>query len=246
MVIQIKKSEKAEATTDTLGGFKVYESDAYEAVVKMAYMGTAKSGAQFIGLQLTLQGDKEYREDLYFTNKDGENFYTKNNKDYILPGFQNIDELCLLTTGKGFEDQETEEKIVKLYDSTQKAETNQSVQVLSEVIGQPVIVGIKKETSWKQVKNDATGQYEDTNEKRDTNQINKFFHADNQATVTEARQELPFGVFFEEWVKANKGNTNDKTRGAAAPAGGGAKAGRPGAAGPASNAKPTQSLFNKG
>lgn len=242
MAIQVKKSAEAKAGGDTLGGFRIYESDAYEAVVKMAYLGQAKSGAQFVGLQLTLNGSDEYREDLYFTNKEGENFYTKGKEDFILPGFQNLDELCLLTTGVKFEEQETEEKIVKLYDREAKAETNQSVQVLTNVIGQPVIVGIKKETNWKQVLNDQTNKYEDTAEKRDTNQISKFFHADNQATVTEALKELPFGKFFEEWVNAHKGQTNDKTRGASAPTGGGAgKAGRPGAA----PAGATASLFKK-
>lgn len=246
MAIQIKKSADAKAGGDTLGGFRVYESDAYEAVVKLAYLGQSKGGANFVGLQLTFAGHGDYREDLYFTNKDGENFYTKGKEDFILPGFQNVDELCLLTTGIDFENQETEEKIVKLYDAEAKGETNQSVQVLTNVIGQPIIVGLKKEIDWKQQKNDQTGKYEPIAEKREQNQISKFFHADNQATVTEAQKELPYGTFFEEWTKAHSGKTNDKTKGADAPPGGGAKAGRPGAAGGAPAGAATKSLFNKG
>ena len=245
-LLKTTTSDKAKAGGDTLGGFSVFKSDAYEAIVKMLYVGQAKSGAKFLGIHLTIDG-KEYREQVYFTNKNGENFYTKNNEDHILPGYQNADELCLLTTGKHLEDQDVEEKIVRLYDATAGAETNQSVPVLVEALNQPIVVGLIHELVNKQVKNgegvyvNAVGQ-DGKAETREQNQINKFFHAETQGTVTEYTNEMELGKFYQEWVAANK-DDKPKNRVKAVQGGATGAPGRPGATG--GTGGETKSLFNR-
>lgn len=239
-MLNIKTTDNIQEGGDSLGGFKVWESDAYEALVKVVYLGTAKSGAQFAGIHLTIDG-KEYREQVYFTNKAGENYYTKDGKAYELPGFQTVNELCLMTTGVGLMDgQNVEEKIVKLYDPEAKAETNQSVPVLVDLLNKPVVVGIIKEIVNKQKKNDSTGNYEDIAEKREQNQISKFFHHETKGTATEYKKDLKLGTFFEEWVSQNKGNTRDRYK---EPSANGGAPGRPGQAGGQQQA--TKSLFNR-
>lgn len=212
-MLKFNQADDVEKGGDVLGGFTVFESDAYEATVKALYFGKAKSGAQFAGINLLING-KEYREQVYFTTKAGDTFYVDKNtgKKRELPGFQTVNELCLITTGQPLAAQEMEEKVLKLWDSEARAETNQSVPVAVEVIGKPVVVGILKEIVNKQQKNDSTGEYEDTEEERTQNQISKFFHAETQGTVTEYEKDTKLGIFFEEWANKNKGNTINRFR----------------------------------
>ena len=241
-MLEVKTDANVKSGGDTLGGFKVWDTGAYEAVVKAVYLGKSEKGAQFAGIHLTIDG-KEYREQVYFTNREGENFYKdkKTGEAKEMPGFQTVNELVLLTTGTGLLDnQAIEDKVLKLYDPQAKAETNQSVPCLVEVMNKPIIVGIQKVKSFKQEKNATTGNYEDTAEIREENQINKFFHAETQGTVTEYMKDLKHGAFFEEWTGRNTHDfVVDKTKGKNA-ATGGAAPGRPGAA-----QGETKSLFGK-
>lgn len=235
-------TEGMEETKDTLGGFRALDSDAYEGVVKLAYAGRSSGGASFIGLHLMIDG-KEYRENLYYTNKQGENFYLDKNtgKKRPMPAFTNVDELCLLTTGQPLENQETEERIVKLYDPTSKTETNQSVPVLIDVMDKPIIAGILKEIVDKTQKQ-PDGTYAATGETREENRVNKFFHAETQGTVNEYKHDQKLGEFYENWVAQNKGSVSDRSTKA------GAAGARPGAPGASAGAPPQstgKSLFNR-
>jgi hypothetical protein len=237
MALTIKQADKVETSGDTLGGFKVWESDAYEATVKAIYIGSYVSGAQFCGLHLSIDGT-EYREQITITNKAGENFYTKGDKNYELPGFQVINELCQLTTGFGLLDQEIEDRTFKLYDKDAGGETNQSVPCPINVLNKPIVAGILNKLVNKQVKNDATGKYEDTAETRNENELNKVFHAETQGTVTEYQKGLKHGTFLEEWLAKNKGEVSNQVK----KVGGAAQSGRPGQAGPGAG-QTTGSLF---
>lgn len=228
---------------DVLGGFRVYDTDAYESMVKVVYVGQSPAGARFLGIHLQLEAG-EYRENVYFTNRDGENFYVdkKSGKKKELPGFQTANELCLMTTGLPLEEQELEEKVIKLYDPEQQQETNQSVPVLVNVINKPVVAAIQKSKKFKQVK-DAAGNYVDTDETREENTISKFFHHESQGTATEYKKDQPLGKFFEAWVNQNKGKVYDRTQGKTGGNPNAGQAGRPGQQPPASGA--TKSLFNR-
>ena len=87
-------------------------------------------------------------------------------------------------------------------------------------------------------KKDANGVYQDSDETRLVNSIQKVFHADNKKTVNEYREGKE-AIFMDEWLKKYQGQTRDKTTKK-----GGGKAVRPepstGAGGRAST-----SLFNK-
>ena len=233
---------------DTLGGgFGPIESGAYRAKVGMAYV--AKSGSGALGLFLTfLVGDeaKEVRQTLYMTSGDAKGnkpYYTKDGENYPLPGFSQAKSLALLTTGKEMSDLDTEEKVVKLYNSEAKAEVPTKVQAVMELIGQEVIIGIIKQTVDKNVK-DATGAYVANGETREENEIDKFFcakegHENKTTTEIKAKGEAEF---YPEWVKKWTGVTRNKTKGAAAGAAGTAGAPKSGAAS-GGTAKPKSSLF---
>ena len=241
-----------EETNDRLGGFNVRDTDTYEATIKVAYAGQSAGGARSVTLVVTLP-DGEYNETIYVTNKKGENWFLNQNdksKKVPLPGFTTIDDICLVTTGKPLSEQDSEEKVVKVYDYDEKKELPKSVPVLTELTGQKVYLGILKSIENKNVKNDSTGEYEPSGETREVNSIDKVFHYPSKVTVVEAREAQKAGrdaeaTFFDKWVEKNKGQTRNRAKGAD---GKGGQSGRPGggapqAGGAAGGAKKTNSLF---
>ena len=239
-----------EETNDRLGGFNVRDTDAYEATIKVAYAGQSAGGARNVTVVVELP-DGEYSETIYVTNKKGENWFLNQNdksKKVPLPGFTTIDDICLVTTGKPLSEQDSEEKVVKVYDYDEKKELPKSVPVLTELTGKPVILGILKSVVDKNVKNDSTGEYEPSGETREENTIEKVFHHPSKVTVVEAREAQKAGrdaeaVFYDKWVEKNKGVTRNKAKGAS---GNGGNSGRPGGGAPQAGGgqqKKTNSLF---
>lgn len=240
-----------EETQDRLGGFNVRDTDAYLGTIKVAYAGQSQGGARNVTLVVNLP-DGEYTETVYVTNKKGENWFLNQNdksKKVPLPGFTTIDDICLVTTGKPLSEQETEEKVVKVYDYEERKELPKSVPVLVELTGKEVILGILKETVDKNAKNDSTGEYEPTGETRDQNSISKVFHHPSKVTVVEAREAQKAGrdaeaTFYDKWVEKNKGQTINRAKGTGTAGG---QTGRPGGgapqAGGGSGQKKTNSLF---
>ena len=217
-----------EEATDRLGGFSRIESDAYLGQVKMAYAGQSAGGARSITLIFGHgEGFKdEYRETVYITNKKGENFYLDTDKKkQPLAGFTIIDDLCQVTSGKPLAQQATEEKVVNVYDSEAKKELPKSVQVLTEILGIEVSLGVIKQLVTQQEKNSA-GVYVDSDKTREENVIDKVFHHPSNMTVVEAKKGATSATFYGSWVEKNKGKVRDKTGGKK---GAGGNAGKPGA-----------------
>ena len=240
-------NEGLEETTDRLGGFQIRATDIYPATIKAAYAGQSAGGARNVTIVVELP-DGEYSETIYVTNKKGENWFLNQNdksKKVPLPGFTTVDDICLVTTGKSLSEQDSEEKVVKVYDFDERKELPKSVPMLVDLIGQTLFLGIVQQTVDKNQKNESTGEYEPTGETRDENVIEKVFHDPSKMTVVEARQGAAEPVFFEKWLSKNKGNVRNKAKGAD---GKGTQSGRPGGGAPQSGAggqKKTSSLFGK-
>ena len=228
---------------DRLGG-GILETGVYNAVVKMAYVSKSQSSdAHAVNVHLDIDG-KEVKLREFVTNRNNENFYLdkKTQKKNLLPGFQTIDDLCLVTTGYGLTEQEMEEKTVRLWDFESRSEVPQNVPVVKDLLGKPVIVALVRQTVNKQVQQGDA--YVDSNETRDENIVEKYAHAESGRTVTEITQGLEEGVFIEKWRELNAGKTRDKTtKGKGTP--GRPGSGRPnaGGSGDASASRP-KSLFN--
>lgn len=242
-----------EETEDRLGGFSVHESDIYDATIKMAYATESKSGARAIFFEFALPQGKTYRETVYYTSSDGKNYFMvkdaqqkETGKKAPLPGFRTVDDICLLTTEKGLAEQETEAKIVNVYDSELQKEVPKSVPVLVDLINQPISLGLMKVLEMKQKKEG--NDYVSTGEERTSNRINTCFHTDTHLTVVEARNGKDRGEFWDAWLEKNKGTILDLRKRAKTSASGGSS-GRPGGSAPSQSSAPTarKSLFgNKG
>lgn len=231
MFANIKTDDNIKNETDSLGSSGPIDSGLYLTKVNLAYAITAESGATGVVLHLGIES-REVRQTLWITSgkaKGCKNYYeTKDGERKYLPGFNLFQSLCLLTIGKEVHEMDTEEKIVKLYNPESKKEEPTKVQVLVELLNQPIYTGILRQTVDKTAKGD-NGEYHPTGESREENEIDKFFRERDKMTTAEIRAGAEDAAFCAQWETKWKGVTRDrraKTDGtAAAP-----KAGAPAAA----------------
>jgi len=237
-----------EESSDRLGGFGAVDTAIYIATIKALFAGQSTGGATSVTLIADLGSNKEYRETFYVTNKNGENFFINKNdklKKIPLPGFTVVDDICLIATGEPLSAQQTEEKVINLYDFEAKKELPKAVQMLMGCVGQKVALGIVKQI---ENKNEKQGdEYVPTAETKEVNVVEKVFHPELKITVAEARNGQNEAKFWEAWDKKNKGETRDKRKlkdgqgGSSAPP----KAGNKSTPTPAAGQPARKSLFSK-
>ncbi len=201
-------------TTDSLGGdFSTIPSDVYEATLKTVYAGQSQRGAQNLTI-IYEANDREISEVIYFTNKDGENFY-KNKQDpkkkSPLPGFTTVNDLCLLATGFPLKEQKSETKTVKVWDWESRKEIPKPVECLTALHGKAIDLGVLEICENKQKANDQ-GVYVPTAETRMKNEINKIFHSDTKCTVLELRNGIEKGEVITTWRDRNQGKMRDNSK----------------------------------
>ena len=195
---------------DRLGGIQVFNTDIYIGVIKALYAGKSTGGATSVTLIADLNG-KEYTETLYVTNKDGQNWFANkqdNTKKVPLPGFTVVDDICLIATGEPLAAQETEEKVVKVWDSEAKKEMPKSVPMIIAALGKPIALGIQKTLANKQTK--VGTEYVPNAETREENHIDKVYHPEMKLTVAEARAGQDVAQFWDAWLLKNKDQVRDK------------------------------------
>ena len=202
-----------EAPKDSLGGsFSVLESGIYLAKIKAVYVTMSKNNAMAANVVVDING-REYREQLWITNANGENWYKNKQTGHkvFLDGFTQLNDICLCTVGKELRDMETEPRVFNIYNFESKSEVPTEVPTVVELMGKEVLLGIMKETVNKRVKN-ADGHYVDSAETRDENHINKVFHAEKRLTVNEARAGKSEPEFYTKWLERNEGKTRDRSK----------------------------------
>lgn len=204
-----------EAAKDSLGGVKKFNSDIYTAKVKVAYVTKAASGAQAINFVLDIDGD-EYRETVYITTAEGHPYYTMPkskdpNKRYPLAGFTLVDDACLITLGKSLAEADFEDKVLSVYDFTQKKQVNKPMPCLVDMMGKELGVAIILAEETVQEK-DASGNYVDTDKTAKRNHIMKFFDLASHKTVPEAKAGKEKAEFWDAWLKKNKDQTINRVK----------------------------------
>lgn len=231
---------------DTLGGGGVLESGIYNCLVTMAYLDKSAGGALSLRLHFKTQEGREFRQCLWIASGDAKgnkNYYeTKNGEKKYLPGYIHANALSLLTVGKELPNMDTEQKVVNVYNAEAQAEVPTKVEVLMDLLNQPIKVGLLKQTVDKRSKAD-DGSYQPTGETREENEIDKLFRASDSMTTAEIRAQAEEAMFIHTWEQKWAGKTKDKTSkdsGTVRPmAGSNGATGRP----VANNPRPTASLF---
>ena len=231
-----------EQAQDRLGGFQPLTTNIYEATIKAAFAAKSSGGAMGITIMADV-GGRDYRETIYVTNKNGENFFvnqTDKTKKVPLPGFTVINDICLIACDKPLSQMETEQKVISLYDYDQKKEVPKPVDMITELLGKKVALGIVRQLENKSVK-DSNGVYQPTDETRESNVTEKVFHPEMKVTVVEAQNGKSTGEFWDSWLERNKDQVRDKRE--RKDGKGGAPKAAPQASGNASAAPARPSLF---
>lgn len=231
--------------TDNLGGGGPWETGLYPCTVAMAYVGTSEGGATSITVHLKNSSNREMRETLWVASgnaKGNKNYYEDKdgNKQY-LPGFNTANSLSLLTVGKELSQLTPEKKTIKLWNSDAKAEVPTEVDVLTELLDQPVIAAVFKQIVDKTAKGD-DGKYHPTGETREENEISKFFRERDRMSTFEIRNKAEKAEFADAWDAKWSGQTRDRST--KQPAGTGGNTSTAFGSAAAANNKPTESLFD--
>ncbi len=209
------KTDGLEESQDRLGGgAPALETDIYLLTIKAAFAGASSGGAQNVTLITTTEGGREYKETIYITNRNGDNWFVNKDdktKKVRLPGFIIIDDICMLTTEKPLNQQEAEEKVVNVYDFDAKKEMPKNVPMLMALLGKTFYAAITNtlENQSDKVGSGADTEYVPNAKTRNTNAITKVFHDPSKVTMVEARNGQE-AAFFDSWLERNKGQTIDK------------------------------------
>lgn len=235
-----KKVAPEKVEDDYMPGGGALDTDIYPATIKVAYIGKAQtSEARNITLLLDVNG-REVRQQVWVSNRTGDVTYKdkRTGEDKNLPGFNQINSLCMLVCSKEMGDMNVEELTVKLYDFDAKKELPQAVDCFSELHGEKIQIALQRQTVDKTVLNQNTGKYEPTGETRDINEIVKFFPGNKLVTISDVAEFIRgLGGNFDEvleageiykairnmdesnshyadkWLERNKGQTYDKSTG---------------------------------
>lgn len=220
------------------------ESGVYKAVVQTAYVTKSQGGATGLVINAKTDAGREIRQTFWMTSgtaKGGKNYYEKDGQKSYLPGFIAANALSRLTTAKEISELDTEVKVINVYNRDAKAEVPTKVDMVMDLIGKEVLVGLLKQKVDKNAKNETTGVYEPTGETREENEVDKFFRASDRKTTSEILTQAEEATFIDTWSKKWTGVTRDKSKGTSAAAG---TAGLPKlSTGGAPTKKPTTSLF---
>jgi len=241
---QFSQDSQAEGEKDIIGGGGfLQDSDAKEWTIKFAYLDKSAGGAANLNLRMVDSEGKEYRETIYFTNKKGETFYEREGKRHNLPGFNQVQAICLLAGKKELKDMTTETQAIPVYDFDAKTEVIKEMACVKELDGAKAIFAILRFIEDKKKKNESTGTYEATGETREANRIDKVFQSGTKRTVAEVIAKKETGEFLDKWLEKHQNQVIDLSKGKS-----GAKSGNSGDA-PKSNegggsAKSGESLFS--
>lgn len=202
-----------EDSGDVIGGRGPLKSGLYDMAVEMAYVDKSKGGATSINLAFVGKNGEKLKVTEWVTSGDakgGKNYYEKDGKKFYLPGFNTVNNLCLLTIGKPLTELDTEEKTVKIYDWDQKKEVPMQKQVIMDLLGQEITLGVQEQIVDKNVKNDKN-VYVPSGFTRMENVVGKAFRTSDGLTVTEIKAEATEAAFKIKWAEANADKVIDRS-----------------------------------
>lgn len=211
----VKTDEAIIDQGDVLMGRGPLESGIYVMAIEAAYIDESKNGARSVTFSFTDQQGRKLRITEWVTSgkaKGQKNYYEKDGKKYYLPGFNQVNSICVLATGKELSEMDTPDKTIKIYDWEERKEVPVTRPVLEDLHGQELALGIIKQIVDKNVQG-PDGTYAPSGETRVENVIGKAFRAEDMMTVTEIRAEIEEAKFHTQWETTYTGQTIDRSKG---------------------------------
>jgi hypothetical protein len=198
---------------ERVGGGFAWESGVYDATVKMVYLNQSASEAVSLNVILENSTGKELKESFWIKSgksKGNKTYYTKNGKDYPLPGYSIANSMCVAITGDSLPKcmDTAEKKTINIYNPELGKEAPTERPVLMGLVNKPVKVAVHQVVEDKQAK-DASGNYVSTGDSRTVNQC-KFFGNMEGKTAEEITTKAD-PAKFDKWAEKNTGSVIDKT-----------------------------------
>ena len=211
---ELPKNVETQSIERVGGGF-AWESGVYDATIKMVYLNQSASEAVSFNVILEKNGGNmaELRENFWIKSgkaKGNKTYYTKDGKDYPLPGYSVANSMCVAVTGDSLPKcmESAEKKTVNVWNPELKKEAPTERPVIMSLVGKSVKVAVHQVIEDKTAK-DASGNYVPTGASRTLNQC-KFFGNSEGKTAEEIEKDLP-PEKFDKWAQKNTGTVIDKS-----------------------------------
>ena len=211
---ELPKNVETQSIEGTGGGF-AWESGVYDATIKMVYLNQSKTEAVSFNIILEKNSGNfaELRESFWVKSgkaKGNKTFYTKDGKDYPLPGYSVANSMCVAVTGDRLPKcmDSAEKKTVKVWNPEHKKEMPTERPVITSLIGKTVKVAVHQVIEDKQAKNEK-GEYVSTGTSRTVNQCK--FLGNTEGKTAEEITGKEAATKFDKWAQKNTGTVIDKS-----------------------------------
>ena len=211
---ELPKNVETQSIERVGGGF-AWESGVYDATVKMVYLNQSASEAVSFNVILEKNGGNfsELRENFWIKSgkaKGNKTYYTKDGKDYPLPGYSIANSMCVAITGESLPKcmESAEKKQVNVWNPELKKEALTERPVIMSLVGKPVKVAVHQVIEDRTAKNDK-GEYVPTGASRTVNQC-KFF-GNSEGKTAEEITNKESAARFDKWAQKNTGTVIDKS-----------------------------------
>ena len=177
----------------------------------MVYLNQSASEAVSWNVIIVNSEGKELREAFWIKSgkaKGNKTYFTKDGKNYPLPGYSLANSMCIAATGEDLDAcmKSSEKKTVNIYNVEQKKEVPTERPVIMGLINKPVKVAVHQVVEDRMTKG-SNGSYQSTGETRTVNNC-KFFGNSDGKTAEEIENNTD-AVMFDKWAAKNTGNVID-------------------------------------
>lgn len=203
---QVEGKKVAGEEKDSLGGFALLPTAAYDVKITQFFQHKYDSGAKYIVLEGVTTDGKKLKFQEVVSNKAGGVTYEKDGETFFLPGYNKYNGIAMLAARKELSGLAWEEKQVKVYSAAAKGDVLTAVPVAMDMIGKMVTLGIFELTVNQTQKNEQTNKYEPIHAGdgvplvKDENFIDKTFDYESKKTLPEFRAKAEAASFYKEWV----------------------------------------------
>jgi len=189
-------------------------SDLYTMAVDTAYLEKSSGGALCVKISFVDRIGHKLNITEYVTSGDAKgnkNYFEKNGKKFYLPGFDIINNICLLAAGRELGDIIATKKTMNIQAWDWKTRSMQTApkEVLSDLIGKEIMLGVVQRKVNKQRKT-AEGKYVPTAEIRNENAVSAVFRASDGSLLEEIEAKTA-PLYKDQWLATFKDKIIDKT-----------------------------------
>ena len=185
----------------------------YGAKIVEAYVRESQApGSQAKGLHVNLRLDTGsfVEQCFWITGRNGNPFSEKEGKRFPLPGYQSVESLAGLLANKPVNALTFEPKTIADRSYNANSGDMRTVEAATELLGKEIKVGIRKQIDFKRAKQG--NDFVETNEKKESNVIDKFFDSVSGQTFTEKKNSTPM-KYSLDFLEQNKDKVFDRTAG---------------------------------